>query len=80
MVERTHPLLNSKMVKKFLERPNTNFGLNQLTSMVDMPCRIMNGKFQLLNKVLGSQYTPEFSKWPLFKSENKNVIGEKSKF
>ena len=60
MVERTHPLLNSKMVKNFLERPNSNFGLNQLTSMVDMLCRIINGKFQLLNKVLGSQYTLNF--------------------
>ena len=53
IVKRTHLLLNSKMVKSFLGRSNSNFGSKQLTSMVDMPCRIIIGKFQPL-KVLGS--------------------------
>ena len=53
MVKRTHLLLNSKMVKSFLGRSNSNFGLNQLTSMLDMPCRIIIGKFQLLQQGFG---------------------------
>ena len=52
MVNGTH-LLNSKMVKSFLGRSNSNFGLNHLTSVVDMPCRIIIGKFQLLKQGFG---------------------------
>ena len=52
MVKRSH-LLNSKMVKNFLGRSNSNFGSNQLTSMVDMPCRIIIGKFQPLKQGFG---------------------------
>ena len=53
MVKKTHLLLNSKMIKSFLGRSNSNFGSNQLTSMVDMPCRIIMGKFQLLKQGFG---------------------------
>ena len=53
MVKRTHLLLNPKMVKSFLGRSNSNFGLNQLTSMVDMPCKIITGKFELLKQGFG---------------------------
>ena len=52
MVRRKH-LLNSKMVKSFVGRSNNNFGSNQLTSMVDLPCGIIIGKFQLLKQGLG---------------------------
>ena len=52
MAKRTH-LLNSKMVKHYLGRSNSNFGSNKLTSMVDMPYRIIIGKFQLLKQVFG---------------------------
>ena len=52
MVRRTH-LLNSKMVKHSLGRSNSNFGSNKLTSMVDMPYRIIIGKFQLLKQGFG---------------------------
>ena len=41
---------NSKMVKSFLGRSNNNFVLNELTSMIDMPCRIIIEKFQLLKQ------------------------------
>ena len=44
--KRTHFLFNSKMVESFLGRSDGNFGLKQLTLMVDMPCRIIIGKFQ----------------------------------
>ena len=53
MVKRTHLPLNSKMVKSFLGRSNSNFGLNQLTSMVDMECTIIIGKYQLLKQGFG---------------------------
>ena len=53
MVKRTHLLLNSKMVKSFLGRSNSNFGSNQLTSMVDIPFRILIGKFQPLKQGFG---------------------------
>ena len=53
MVKRTHLLLKSKMVKSFLGRLNSNFGLNQLTSMVNMPCRIIIGKFEPLKQAFG---------------------------
>ena len=52
MAKRTH-LLNSKMVKHYLGRSNSNFGSNKLTSMVDMPYRIIIGKFQLLKQGFG---------------------------
>ena len=52
MVKRTH-LLDSKMVKSFLGRSNSNFGSNQLTSMVDMPHRFIIGKFQPLKQGFG---------------------------
>ena len=52
MVKRTKLLLNSKMVKSFLGRSNSNFGWNQLTSMVDMQYRIITGKFQPLKQGL----------------------------
>ena len=58
IVQRTHLLLDSKMVKIFLGRSNSNSGLNQLTSMVDMPCRII-GKFQLLKQVHSTHYNFE---------------------
>ena len=45
MVKRTHFLLNPKMVKSFLGRSNSIFRLNQLTSIVDIPCRIIIGNF-----------------------------------
>ena len=53
MVKRTHLLLNYKTVKSFLRRSNSSFGLNQLTAMVDMPCRIIIGKFQPLKQGFG---------------------------
>ena len=53
MIKRTHLLLSPKMLKSFLGRSNSNFGLNQLTSMVDMPCRIIIGKFQPLKQGFG---------------------------
>ena len=53
MVQMTHTLLNSKMVKSFIRRSISNFWLNQLTSMADMPCRIIIGKFQLLKQGFG---------------------------
>ena len=80
MIKRTHLLLNSKMVKSFLGRSNSNFGSKQLTSMVDMPCRIITEKISAAKTRLWVHSTLEFSKLPLLKSENKNVIGEKSKF
>ena len=53
MVEKTHPLLNSQMVKSFLGRSNSSFGLNQLTSMVDMPRKIIIGKLRPLKQGFG---------------------------
>ena len=53
MVKRTHLLLNSKMVKSFLGRLNSNFGLKQLISMLDMPCRIIIERFQPLKQGFG---------------------------
>ena len=46
-------MLNSELVKRFLGRSNSNLGLNQLTSVVDMPCRIIIGKFQQLKQGFG---------------------------
>ena len=46
--------------------------------MVDMPCRILIRKFQPLKQ--GFEFIVHTRKLLLFKSENKNVIGEKSKF
>ena len=51
MVKREN-LLNSKVVS-FLESSNSNFGSNQLTSVVDVPCRIIIGKFQPLKQGFG---------------------------
>ena len=53
MGKRTQFLLNSKMVKSFLGRSNSNFGSNQSTSMVGMPHRIITGKFQRLKQGFG---------------------------
>ena len=52
IVKKTN-LLNSKMVKSFLGRSNSNFGSNHLTSMKDMPCRVIIGKFQPLKQGFG---------------------------
>ena len=52
MVKRAN-LLNSKMVKSFLGSSNSNFGSNQLTSVVDVPCRIIIGKCQPLKQGFG---------------------------
>ena len=72
MVKRTRLWLNSKMVKSFLGRSTSNFGSNQLTPMVYA--------MQDHNWKISAAKTPELSKLPLFMSENKNVVGEKSKF
>ena len=80
MVKRTHLLLNSKMVKSFLGRSNSNFGLNQLTSMVDMPCRIITGKFQLLKQGFRFIVHTRIFKIDIFQEWNANLVIIKSKY
>ena len=80
MLKRTHLLGNSKMVKIFLERSNSNFGSNQLTSVVDMPCRIIIGKFQQLKQGFRFIIHTRIFKIATFQEWKWECIGEKSRF